>query len=199
MMAVATLLLGLMIGFAGGFAFNTLVERPTPAAPVDTAGETLPELALTVAELFKSGDFVSLSGYVHPIYGVVFSPKMTVSLKSCRCLSPADLASLDRDTALRVWGTAEGSAVPLELTARDYLMLYVNDRDYTAARLIGVDYPARVGNALDNTADVFPSGHYVELCCTGEDAASWTTLRLVFEEYEGNWYLTAVIHAAYII
>lgn len=194
------LAIGVLIGLAAGYLAFTIIDlTPKAPAPAPSVEKSVTELAISVAKYLRSGDFESLSRLVHPSYGLVFSPRMTVSLKNNRCLSALEVASMGSDSALYVWGTAEGSTVPLELTVQDYLSSYVNDRDYASAPLIGVNYAVKTGNSLDNTTELFPNGQFVELCYPGTGENDWTTLRLVFEEYEGELKLTAVIHGEYVV
>lgn len=168
-----------------------------PAA--DTAHEELSKLAFSVAACLRNEDYEKLSAYVHPVYGLVFSPSATVTLNSARCFSVNRTAVIERDDTVYIWGVRSGSDEPIRLTPLAYFSAYVYDRDYYSAPILSFDIPARTGNALENTATVFPEAHFVDLCfpATESGGIDWSILRLVFEEYEGQLRLTALIHSTY--
>ena len=201
--SILAFVIGLIIGAASGYLIFSPTDSAAPGShEAVQSSENLTELALRTAQYLKTGDYEALSRLAHPNYGVVFSPRLTVSLRNNRCLSNSDLLSMGSDSALYVWGSAEGGSIPLELSTEDYFRRYVNDHDYVNAKLIGVGYPVKTGNSLDNTAEVFPNAQYVELCYPGteeNDYHDWATLRLVYEELEGAFYLTAVIHSEYVV
>lgn len=160
--------------------------------------QTLISAATEAVEYISSGDYEGLSGMVHPVYGVVFTPYSTVNLTSDKCFTPAQVAAFGSDSTSYVWGTYDGSGGPIEMTVADYFSSFVYNADYAAAPVIGVDYVVRYGNALENVSEVFPDARFVDLhfpSLTGNrDTGDWSTLRLVFEEYDGELMLTAVIH-----
>jgi len=174
-----------------------------PNDAVSSAGvspDRLTALAYETAELLKTRDYAKLSELVHPSFGVVFSPGATIDLRTARCFTPQQVVKLGDDSAEYLWGTENGA--PIELTVEEFLTDYSLDRDYSLAPVISIDQPVRRGNSLDNTADCFPNCRYVEFCYPGsaeQDYCDWSSLRLVFEEYNGEMKLTAVIHSEYTI
>ena len=59
------------------------------------------------------------------------------------------------------------------------------------------------GNTLNNIAQVYPNGEFVEFHFTGFDTQyegmDWTSLRLVFEENNGTWFLIGIVHDQWTI
>lgn len=163
--------------------------------------EKLIELAFESAQYIKERDFVALSSVVHPVYGVVFTPYSTVNLSSDECFSVSDVAAFGNNTTKYVWGAADGSGSPIEMTVSEYFERYVFDRDYTAAPIVGVDHIVQTGNSLENISDIFPYAHFIDFSFPSSDSesADWTTLRLVFEDYNGEWKLAAIIHCEWTV
>ena len=108
-------------------------------------------------------------------------------------------AIVNRDDSVYVWGVKYGTDEPIQLTAAQYFTEYVYDRDYARAPVMGFNIVLRSGNALENTASVFPDGQFVDLYfpSTSAEANDWRILRMVFEEYEGEMKLSALIHSEY--
>ena len=213
-LAILSLLLGIIIGAGSLLLFfrtanrqvvDTAIGTPAPETSLSPNAVTscgLIGLAADAAEYIKTGDYNSLANIVHPTFGVVFSPSATVNLRANRCFLPSEVAKLGSNTASYVWGTPDGSNVPIELTVREYFKSYVYDYDYLNAQLVGVNAPVKTGNSLENVSETFPNAQFVDLCYPGTEENEyhdWSILRLVFEEYDGIFYLTAVIHSEYTI
>ena len=202
------LLLGILLGVGGcllaGFLSGGSLSRRNAPEPVsvESAGmknDELAELATAVAECIAEGDYESLSQYVHPVYGLVFVPYSTVNLGSNQCFTPQRVAIVGRDSAVYVWGVKYGSDEPIQLTPSQYFSEYVYDRDYARAPVMGFNTVLRAGNALENVAAAFPDGQFVDLYFppTSAETGDWRILRMVFEDYEGEMKLSALIHSEY--
>ena len=207
--SVLCLILGIALGVCGCLILRVVGENSgrtrepleSPALPAETglSDSELTALAYTVAGLIREGDYRTLATYIHPEYGLVFAPYSTINLSSNQCFTPNRVAITAEDSTIYVWGTRYGSDEPIQLTAAQYFSAYVYNRDYIRAPLIGVNHIVKSGNALENVASVFPEGKFVDLCfpSTGGDGSGWSTLRIVFEPYEGTYRLSALIHSEY--
>jgi len=156
------------------------------------------DLALEVAGTIKQGDYSSLAAHVHPQYGVYFCPTATVSLSSNKCFTAEEVAQFRGSRTSYVWGVKSDLGSPIDMTPDAYFIQYVFNTDYTKPALIGVDRVVKSGNDLDNVADAFPDARFVDLYREGtkeNNYADWSILRLVFEESDGRYMLTAVIHS----
>ncbi len=207
--SVLCLILGIALGvcgclilrIAGENAGRTREPMESPALPAENGlqDRELTALAYTVAGLIREGDYRTLSTYIHPVYGLVFAPYSTINLSSNQCFTPNRVAITAEDSTIYVWGTKYGTDEPIQLTAAQYFSAYVYNRDYVRAPLIGVNTIVKSGNALENVTSVFPEGKFVDLCfpSSGADGSGWSTLRIVFEPYEGEMKLSALIHSEY--
>lgn len=203
------LILGIALGVCGCLIVRVVGESAgrsrepleSPALPRESGlqDSELTALAYTVAGLIREGDYRSLSAYIHPVYGLVFAPYSTINLSSNQCFTPNRVAITAEDSTVYVWGTRYGTDEPIQLTAAQYFSTFVYNRDYIRAPLIGVNHIVKSGNALENVSSIFPEGKFVDLCfpAEGADGSGWSTLRIVFEPYEGEMKLSALIHSEY--
>lgn len=203
-------LLGFVTGVAALFLFlrfsdtqnvDRLLGNLTPETKVclDECGpEQLSGLAFEVAGYIKNHDYRALSKMVHPEYGVIISPYATISLSSNKCFTRVDVSGFVDDKSSYIWGIADGVGNPIEMTPDNYFSEYVYDYDYVNSSVIGINRIIKSGNSLENLSEMFPECQFVDLHNPGTaemEYADWSTLRLVFEEYDGVLMLTAIIHS----
>ena len=202
------LLLGIVLGVGGCLLVSFLSEgslsrrnvpEPVSVVSTDLKHDELAKLATAVAERIAARDYEGLSEYVHPVYGLVFSPYSKVNLGSNQCFTPQRVAITGRDSSVYVWGMRYGSDEPIQLTAAQYFSEFVYDRDYANAPVMGFNTVLRSGNALENVAAAFPDGQFVDLYfpSTSAEANDWRILRMVFEDCEGEMKLSALIHSEF--
>jgi hypothetical protein len=162
----------------------------------------LVELAYNVLEEIKEGDYKELAKYVHPEYGVVFSPYATINLVTNKCFTAAQVENFPQDGNKYVWGLFDGSGEPIEMTPVEYFARFVMDKDFTQAEQLGIDKIIRSGNALENIDEVFPNARYVDFHFEGSPentGLDWGSLRLGFEDYKGELRLTIILHSEWTI
>ena len=140
----------------------------------------------------RARDGASLAAIVHPD-GVRFSPSAFVDTDADLRLSPKEVAGLWTEKTSRVWGVAEASGEPINLTAAAYVDRYVLNHDYVAAE-VSVNGDTSRGTTVDNAASVYPGGVRVEYFRAGTDATDWSALRLVLLPDDGKWWLAGIIH-----
>lgn len=171
-------------------------------AGVNVSNAELVELAYDVLQEIKEGDYKGLSEYVHPEYGVVFSPYATINLVTNKCFTASQVAAFGEDGTKYVWGLFDGSGEPIEMTPGEYFGRFVMDKDYTQVSHIGIDTIIRSGNALENIEEVFPNARYVDFHYEGSPentGLDWSSLRLGFEDYNGKLRLTVILHSEWTI
>ena len=163
----------------------------------------LTSYAFEILGYIKTEDYEALSEVVHPEYGVVFSPYATISLNSNKCFTAKEVAGFLKDDNNYVWGKYDGSDDPIELTPSAYFKEFVFDKDFTQTPEIGIDTIIMSGNSLENFAEVFPDARFVEFhfpaSDTQPDTLDWTSLRLGFEEYDGQLMLTVIVHSEWTV
>lgn len=174
-----------------------LSEEPEPAG-----NALLVRRALEVAGALRDRDWTALAGVVHPEKGVTFTPYSSVS-DSDLCFTAGEVAAFGDDSKVYLWGSYDGSGAPMSLTVEEYFSQFVSNADYTAAPFLAVDRVISSGNAVENVADAYPEGRFVELYYDGLDETQegfdWCALKLVFEPVDGALMLVGVIHSQWTI
>ena len=160
-------------------------------------------IALNVTQLLQDQDMSGLSAYVHPNDGVRFTPYSYVNPQSDVVFTAAQLTGALQDTQVYNWGAYDGTGEPIQLNFADYYDKFVYDVDFAAPHMIGNNVEIGTGNALNNIAQAYPDGSFVEFHFTGFDpqyeGMDWKSLRLVFEELNGTWYLVGIVHNQWTI
>jgi hypothetical protein len=170
------------------------------ARQVGHANEQVAARASEAIMALKDGDMDALSSLVHPDSGVRFSPYATVQDRDGGDLvfSAGEVPSLLTDSTVYNWGTYDGSGMPIELTFRQYYEEFVYDVDFVRPDVVGFNERVGQGNSIDNIASAYPDAVMVEYHFEGFDpeyaGMDWRSLRLVFEEKGGGWYLVGVVH-----
>ncbi len=193
----AILFFGLKLAGRDG-AERFLFGRAEPDSAAEQERSLAVDLALEAAADLKDGDFAALSELVHPSRGLLFTPYSTVNLSSDRWFTASEVAALDEDAQRYTWGMSPVTGEVMEMTARDFVSGVIYDYDYVSAPVISLNYIAARGNALENVSEAFPDAVFVDLHNPGTDGR-WTTLRLVFENQDGNLWLVAVVHCQYTV
>ena len=153
----------------------------------------------------KDGDMKTLSGLIHPGKGLRFSPYATVHTGAGGDLlfTAGQVQGLMADATVYQWGLYDGSGNPIDLTFRNYYGEFVYDVDFARPDVVGFDQVVGQGNSIDNTATAYPNGVMVEYHFEGFDpqyaGMDWRSLRLVFEEQGGIWYLVGIVHDQWTI
>lgn len=188
-----------MIYATTGYSFfGDKPEKRISAENINNA--ELLRLAYSVLGYIEEGDYKALSRIAHPKFGVVFSPHATVALTTNQCFRTDQIASLETDQKVYVWGVQAGTGEPIEMTPVRYVTEYILTKDYANASIVGINRIVRSGNALENIKDEFPDVKFVDFHVPGGEKDTtedfdWTSLRLGFEEYEGKLWLAVILNS----
>lgn len=159
---------------------------------------TLTTIATEILTTLKTKDYTAFAAYFHPTEGVVFSPYGFIDTKTTKKLSKASFLNLLEERGSINWGNYDGTGDAIKLTAQQYLEKFVYNADYLHAEKTGYDQIIGKGNSPNNLNDIFPKHPFIEYHFSGfdkkYDGMDWTSLRLVFKQYQSNYYLVAVIH-----
>lgn len=150
-----------------------------------------------VLTFLKQNNYAELIKYFSAD-GVRFVPYGFIDTASSKKLTPDDfLESINKKWTL-TWGSYDGTGDPIKLTVPEYLKKFVYNADYLAAEAVGYDQIIKQGNSLNNLKKIYPNHHFIEYHFSGFDqkldGMDWTSLRLVFEKVDGQYFLVAVIH-----
>lgn len=147
-------------------------------------------------QALQAADGPALAKLAHPSKGVRFSPHgfIRTGQDGDVVLSAAQLKQAATDQTRYRWGFSDGSGEPIESTIAAYLQGFTT-REYLRQGQVAYDKIIKQGNTLVNIQEAYPDGHFVEyhLPGTGEQADyNWSSVRLVFEQVRGTWYLVGV-------
>lgn len=166
------------------------------------SGNDLLNRARLAAEYLKAKDYIQLSELVHPTKGLTFSPYSYVEKNSIR-LNKNEVKSLRSSTKVYLWGYYDGSGEPMNLKFADYNGKFIFDHDYTNATRIGNNTVIQYGNTtVDMTSTLGNAIRFIEFNFPGTEqyeGMDWSSLRLVFEQYNGEWLLVGVVHDQWTI
>ena len=176
-----------------------LICRLSPQA----AKSVIADQARQVLSSLTRRDLKQFSEHVHPVKGVRFSPYASVDPETDLKFSAKAIVGLFEDKEKKLWGYDDGSGDAIRLTFEEYFTKFVCDHDFTKAKQIAYNTAIGSGNTRNNLFEVYPHAIFVEYHLDGLDprisGTSWASLRLVFEEFDGKWYVVGVIHAQWTI
>lgn len=159
--------------------------------------DSIKATARQVLTFLKQNNYAELIKYFSAD-GVRFVPYGFIDTTNSKKLTPDDfLESIQKKWTL-TWGNYDGTGDPIKLTVPAYLKKFAYNADYLAAEAVGYDQIIKQGNSLNNLKKIYPNHHFIEYHFSGFDqkldGMDWTSLRLVFEKVDGQYFLVSVIH-----
>lgn len=139
----------------------------------------------------------NLYRYAHPTKGVRFSPYATIDPVNDKSFSIEQMVNDFNSDSLLLWGKYKQTGDPINLSFKDYYSNFIYDKDYSLPTTIGYNKKIREGESEFNFLDVYESSVFVEYYIEpdfGENEQNWSSLILIFEEYNSEWYLVGVVH-----
>jgi hypothetical protein len=178
------------------------VEKAYLAEQHGSLPEELNVLGKHVLEILKTEQYNQLIPLIHPDFCLQFSPYQYLPEDSQRTC-PSQLESFIRSEEPLTWGHYDGSGEPIVMPFIEYQQRFIYDQDYLWPWVVGFNEEVSSGNSINNISDIFPDGMMIEYYFPGFDpqygGMDWRSLRLVFVERNGHWYLTAIIHGEWTI
>jgi LysM repeat protein len=170
--------------------------------PKKNINKDLTLLQKNIITLLRNRDFNQLSKFAHPVKGVRFSPYSTVNPKYDLIFYQSQISKFNIDNKEYIWGAYDGSGEPIKLSPKEYFNSFVYDKDFAHLGTISYDKVQRTGNTIENQFKIYPNSTIVEYYFPGTTKNTnfdWSSLRLVFENYNGKWYLVGIIHNQWTI
>ncbi len=172
-----------------------LQDTSSPPEPVEVSFEGL---AAGILPLLQSQDYAALAPFIHPELGVRISPYGFVNVDTDLIFTREQVAAFGSNQEIYRWGVQAGSGMDINLTVAEYWPEYVTSAAPVQEWGLLLDPSRKASNTIDNFADVYPDGHYVEYLQPGTEAygyLDWQSLRLGFQQSgDGAYYLSAIIH-----
>ncbi|ROI06433.1 MULTISPECIES: hypothetical protein [unclassified Chryseobacterium] len=163
--------------------------------------ETLKKANDEVLQALKKKDYTTFASFIHPQKGVRFSMYAFIAPKEDKNFSKADFEKYQPTKTLFTWGSQDGSGDAYKATINDYLAKWVFSKDYTTAQY-ALNKFIGGGNSLNNLKEIYPKADFTENYVKGTEKngeMDWKTLRLVFEEFQGKYYLVGVVNDQWTI
>jgi hypothetical protein len=167
------------------------------------SGKEVLKLAQDTLGMLKNKDWGAVGRMTHPEQGLTFSPYGFVDTSTAVCFGMGDVATLEDDGMVRVWGHYDGSGEPIECEFGEYYDRFVMSHDFTRATQIGVERIVK-DSGHEMNLYVFGNGaSYVDFQMPGSGSEAdynWASLQLVFSWFGGDQYhveglyLVAVVH-----
>lgn len=135
--------------------------------------------------------------------GVLFSPYAHIDATNAKKLMPEDFLMAINKKWILTWGSYDGTGEPIKLSVENYLNKFAYNADYLNAEAVGFNEIIKKGNAPSNLQSIFPNTKFVDYHFSGFDqklnGMDWTSLRLVFEKQNNDYFLVAIIHDQWTI
>ncbi|GAB3427108.1 hypothetical protein [Niabella aquatica] len=160
-------------------------------------------LTKEVLTIFKNRQYAKLDSLIHPEEGVRFSPYATVSPEDNRFSREAfqKMVTLNKNKKLN-WGNYDGSGDPILLTPAEYFSKFVYDANFVNPQKFEINNFIQTGNSVNNLKSRYEGSDFTESHFSGTKKygeMDWKSVRLVFKQIDGKYYLVGVVHDQWTI
>ncbi|HEV8273615.1 MAG TPA: hypothetical protein VGQ04_20015 [Chitinophagaceae bacterium] len=163
------------------------------------------KLTQDILTAIKDKNYLAVVNYIDPVSGVRFSPYAYVDTVDNVILSKEKFA----DQAARpiqnkiLWGAFDGNEKPIRMTLNEYMQRFVYDVDFVKPETRRVNKFIKTGNSLNNLLSVYKDCDFTDSHFSGfeekYEGMDWRTLRLVFKERKGKFFLVGIVHDEWTI
>lgn len=169
----------------------------------ESAKKIIEDTSDKVINAISNKDAESIAESVHPIKGVRFTPYTYVLVEQDVVFNQKQMKNFFDDQDVYLWGHYDGIGDEITLTPSQYYEKFIYSEDFVNAEEIGYNQVLSSGNMLENQFEIYENPIVVEYYFSGFNpdyaGLDWRSLRLVFEEYEGEWKLVGIIHNQWTI
>lgn len=169
----------------------------------ELAKKIIEETSNKIINAISNKDSELISEYVHPVKGVRFTPYTYVSIENDIVFNQEEINNFFNDQTVYTWGSYDGKGDNILLTSNQYYDKFIYTADFINAEDIGYNEVLSRGNMTENQFEVYKNAIVVEYYFSGFNpdfaGIDWQSLRLVFEQYEGDWKLVGIIHNQWTI
>jgi hypothetical protein len=163
--------------------------------------QALKHLNEEIIQALKDKNYKKVADFIHPEKGVRFSMYAFVNPKEDKNFSKSDFIKYQPTKTLFTWGTLDGSGDLYKATIDNYLTKWVYSKDFVTGQVAFNEFLGK-GNSLNNLKEMYPNADFTENYIKGSEANAemdWKSLRLVFEELQGKYYLVAIVNDQWTI
>lgn len=159
-------------------------------------------LTKEILTLIKEGDHEALAEHFHPI-GVRFSPYGDIDTVNDQVFNRERFNKHSMTMNFFNWGSYDGTGDPIRMIIRDYFKRFVYDVDFLNAEKTSLNEFTGKGNTIENIMSVYDGLPFTESYFSGFEenlgGMDWRSLKLVYKEHEGKYYLVGIIHSEWTI
>lgn len=180
---------------------KTITDSSVSSRTKITKDQALKKINEDIIQALKDKNFKKFAEFIHPEKGVRFSMYAFVNPKEDKKFSKADFIRYQPTKTLFTWGTMDGSGDLYRENIHDYLSDWVYSKDFATAQVSLNEFQGK-GNSLNNVKEIYPNADFTENFMKGSEANSgmdWKCLRLIFEEFQGTYYLIGVVNDQWTI
>ena len=158
------------------------------------------QLTQDILTAFKTKNYLAVADFIDPVSGVRFSPYGFIDTIRNVILSKEKFAEQAGNSIQNkiVWGEFDGSGDTIRLNLNEYIQKFVYDVDFSEPETRKVNEFIGHGNSLNNLLSVYNNCDFTESHFSGfekkYEGMDWRTLRLVFKERDGKYFLTGIVH-----
>ncbi len=152
---------------------------------------------------FRNKDYNKFSDFIHPIFGIRFSPYSYVNTESDMKFTREKFVEELKTQNKFIWGTYDGGDESIFLTLTKYLKS-IADGDYLNAEKTSVNKViGGEGSNNNNIEEIYPKCDFSESYYSGLDKelvyTDWHSLRIVFKKYEKRYYVVGIVEDQWTI
>ncbi len=154
-----------------------------------------------ILNLLQQKKYWELSSFIHPEKGVRFSMYAYVKPDKDKIFSLSDYRRYINSEVKFTFGEKDGTGELYVTSLKSYLEKWVYKRDFASAKFYENTFRG-TGNSLNNLKNIYPDLPFTENYIEGSEkygGMDWNSLRLVFEEFNGRYYVVAVINDEWTI
>jgi hypothetical protein len=157
-------------------------------------------LTQDILTAFKNKNYSAVADVVDPAAGVRFSPYGFIDTIRNVIFSKEKFAEQARRSNQDkiIWGEFDGSGDTIRLTLNEYIAKFVYDVDFSMPETRKVNEFIGHGNSLNNLLSVYKNCDFTESHFSGfekkYEGMDWRSLRLIFKERDGKFFLVGVVH-----
>ena len=189
---------------SNGYPVEPTPQEPENGYPVVTETQ-VPDIRDTASQVINAlaeMDMAAVASYVHPERGVRFSPYAFVR-EEHQVFMSGELPALVGSEEIYTWGAYDGTGEPIELTFDEYYDEFVYSSDFANPEEMALNERIGQGNTINNIGEFYPEASFIEFHFSGFDeeyeGMDWESLRLVFVQEDGAWWLVGIVHDGWTI
>ncbi len=189
----------LLISMLPLMTINTVQANTSHTPSTKISKMALIHQATAIQMNLSQGNFNNIAQYIHPKKGVQFSMYAYIQPKKDKRFSRQQFLTYLKKSKIKfTWGEYDSIEKKLITTLPKYLTEWVEAKKFDNG-IVSVNDFKGFGNSLNNLEKIYPHNkgyQMVEFYDKGSkkyDGMDWRVMRLVFEEYQGRYYLVAIV------